>query len=30
MLNEFAEAIVQILVDLKAPGAKWLTLTEAA
>ena len=25
-----AEAIVQILIDLKSPGAQWLPLTEAA
>lgn len=30
MLSQFAEAIVQILVDLKSPGAQWLPLTEAA
>ena len=28
MLSQFAEAVVQILVDLKAPGAVWLPLTE--
>ncbi len=29
-LSLFAEEVVQILIDLKAPGAKWLDLTEAA
>jgi hypothetical protein len=29
-LAEFAEDVVQILIDMKAPGCQWLTLTEAA
>jgi hypothetical protein len=29
-LSEYAEAVVQILIDLKAPGCRWLPLTEAA
>jgi hypothetical protein len=27
---EYAEAVVQILIDMKAPGCQWLALTEAA
>jgi hypothetical protein len=30
VLSEFAEAVVQILVDLKSPGAQYLYLTEVA
>lgn len=26
--NQFAEAVVQILIDMKAPGCQWLYLTE--
>lgn len=29
-LAEYAEAVVQILIDLKAPGCQWLELTEMA
>ena len=29
VLAEFAEEVVQILIDLKAPGRQWLSLTEA-
>ena len=29
-LAAFAEKVVQILIDMKAPGAQWLYLTEAA
>ena len=27
-LSTYAEAIVQILIDMKAPGCQWLPLTE--
>ena len=30
VLFKFAEEVVQILIDMKAPGAKWLWMTEAA
>ena len=30
ILSDFAEDVVQILIDLKSPGTKWLDLTEAA
>jgi len=30
ILSEFAERIVQILIDMKVPGCKWLYLTEQA
>jgi hypothetical protein len=30
ILSEFAEKIVQILIDLKSPGCQWLYLTEDA
>ena len=30
VLSGFAEGVVQILIDMKAPGAKWLYLTEQA
>lgn len=29
-LADYAEAVVQILIELKAPGCQWLALTEAA
>ncbi len=29
-LAEYAEAVVQILIDMKAPGCQWLPLTEVA
>ena len=29
-LSEFAEGVVQILIDMKAPGCQWLALTEIA
>jgi hypothetical protein len=29
-LADFAEGVVQILIDMKAPGCEWLDLTEAA
>lgn len=29
-LARYAEAVVQILIDMKAPGCQWLHLTEAA
>jgi hypothetical protein len=29
VLSKFAEEVVQILIDMKAPGAKWLWMTEA-
>jgi hypothetical protein len=29
-LADFAESVVQILIEMKAPGCQWLTLTEAA
>jgi hypothetical protein len=29
-LADYAEAVVQILIDMKAPGCQWLPLTEAA
>ena len=29
-LEKFAEEIVQILIDMKAPGCKWLFMTEPA
>lgn len=29
-LSEFSEGVVQILIDMKAPGCQWLFLTEAA
>jgi hypothetical protein len=29
-LADYAEAVVQILIDMKAPGCEWLPLTEAA
>ena len=29
-LAEYAEAVVQILIDMKTPGCQWLELTEAA
>lgn len=29
-LAEFAEEVVQILIELKAPGCQWLSLTEAS
>jgi hypothetical protein len=29
-LADFAEVVVQILIDMKAPGCQWLVLTEAA
>lgn len=29
-LADYAEAIVQILIDMKAPGCQWLDLTEVA
>ena len=28
VLGDFAEAVVQILIDMKAPGCQWLYLTE--
>lgn len=30
ILSDFAEAVVQILIDMGAPGCQWLPLTEAA
>ena len=30
VLAAFAEGVVQILIDMKAPGCKWLTAGEAA
>ncbi len=30
VLSEFAEDVVQILIEMKAPGCQWLALTEAA
>ncbi len=30
VLSTFAERVVQILIDMKAPGCQWLYLTEAA
>jgi hypothetical protein len=30
ILSDFAEKIVQILIELKSPGCQWLYLTEAA
>jgi hypothetical protein len=29
-LADYAEAVVQILIELKVPGVQWLELTEAA
>ena len=29
-LASFAEAVVQILIEMKVPGCQWLPLTEAA
>ena len=30
ILSDFAEDVVQILIDMKVPGVQWLPLTEAA
>jgi hypothetical protein len=30
VLSDFAEGVVQILIEMKAPGCEWLSLTEAA
>jgi hypothetical protein len=30
VLSEFAEEVVQILIEMKAPGCQWLSLTEIA
>lgn len=30
VLSDFAEAVVQILIEMQAPGCKWLDLAEAA
>lgn len=30
ILSAFAEDVVQVLIEMKAPGCQWLALTEAA